>query len=71
MVSPIAPIERILADEIDRAGDIASIAAALTKDMLAHGGTEASEKFAGEIGRAPFAGAGICVKEKTRPNDVP
>ena len=67
MRPPIAPVERILADEIDRAGDGAAIALGHDqKNMIAHRRADFREKFAGQIGRAPFARARIRVEMKKR-----
>src|SRR5690606_21543969 len=54
--APVAPVERVAADEIESAGDVAP--AALRHDekrALGHALIDEAEEFAREIGAAPFA----------------
>src|SRR6476620_5224743 len=61
--APIAAEQRILADEIQRAGDIAAIASGEDeKNIVLHDFADQAEELAIEIGAAPFSRAGIHVE---------
>src|SRR5262245_65066013 len=63
--APVTAVERILADEIERARDIA--VRALGEDehhALGHACSEQAEALPGQIGRAPFARTRIHVEGK-------
>ena len=61
--APIAAIERVGADEVQRPGDGAALALGKhEQDLIAHGLADQAEELPREIGRAPFARAGIHVE---------
>ena len=65
--APVAAVERIRADEVERAGDDAPGALAHhQKDAIGHAFADQAEEFAGEVGRPPFARAGIHVEPEER-----
>src|SRR5258708_37427710 len=54
--APIAAVERVLAAQVERAGDQAAVALAHDKDdALGHALADEIEERAGEVRRAPFA----------------
>src|SRR4029079_14228340 len=60
--APIAAIERIGANEVEGAGDGAAIALGEhEEDLVGHALADQAEEFAREIGRAPFARAGVLI----------
>src|SRR5690606_14156614 len=61
--APVASVKRIAADEVQRTGDIAPVAPGHDeKRIIRHALADQAEKFAGKIGRAPFACARIHVE---------
>ena len=63
VAAPVPAIERDVADEVDRTGDVASLALGHhQQDALGHTLAEQAEERAVEIGPAPFARAGIRVE---------
>src|SRR6476646_5843337 len=65
--APITAIERVGADEVERAGDVAPRALSEHEQhLVGHAVTQQAETFAREIGRAPFARAGVHIKGEER-----
>ena len=61
--APLAAVEGVAADQVEGAGDGVSVAEGHDQgDAVGHGGAEAGEEVAGQIGPAPFAGAGVHVE---------
>ena len=61
--APIAAEKRVASDEIQRAGDPASLPLGQNQqDVVTHRRLHLVEEGAGEIGRAPFAAAGILIE---------
>src|SRR5215831_12684370 len=53
--SPVAAVERLIIEEVERAADIAPMKLRHhEKDLLAHALAHAAEELAGEVGRVPF-----------------
>ena len=65
--APVAAIDRVGAQKIDRAGDMAPVAPRHhQQDAVGHRRADPVEKIAGEIGAAPFARAGVHVEGEER-----
>jgi hypothetical protein len=61
--APVAAIQRVAADEVDRAGDPAAFVAHHDQqDVFRHGFADSRKELAGEVGRAPFAPARVQVE---------
>src|SRR5208282_5867591 len=61
--APVAPVERGAAAEVERSGQEPAPALRHDEDdLLGHGGAEAGEEIAREVGMAPFAVAGVAVE---------
>ena len=60
---PVAPVQRVVADEVQRAGDVAAVAFAHHQQgALREGFVDQAEEAPGQVGRAPLAGAGVHVE---------
>ncbi len=65
--APVAAVDGVVAEKIDRAGDIAPAAPRHDQqNALGHGRADAVEKVARQIGTAPFARAGVHVEGEER-----
>jgi hypothetical protein len=61
--APVAAVERVVALEIERATDRAAVGLGHHQhDLVGHGRTQDVEERAREVGRAPFAAAGVHVE---------
>src|ERR1700722_9814004 len=64
---PVAPVERVVANEIDRAGDIAPAAARHYQEhAVGEGLADPVEEIAGEVGAPPLSRARLNVKLEKR-----
>src|SRR5690606_11470828 len=69
--APVAAVERIGADEVDGAGDVASAALCHhQQDIVGHALADQRIEGAGQVGAAPFAAAGIHVESEELVPDV-
>ena len=60
---PVAPVERIAPDEVERAGDGGVVDAGQhQQDAVRHAFADEVEGGAGEVGRPPFARAGVLIE---------
>ena len=67
--APVAAVERVAADEVQRPGDRAAVAfGEHQQHVVAHRRWTSSKKRAGQVGRAPFAAAGVLIEA---PEGVP
>ena len=69
--APVAAVEGVAADEVDCSGDpAAGPAGHHQQDALGHPFADQGEEFAGEIGAAPFARAGLHVEREESVPDL-
>ena len=65
--APVAAIQRVGADEVERAGNLSAGALGHDQqDVVAHALADQREERAGEVGPAPFARAGLHVEGEER-----